>query len=458
MQRGAKGLLNTQRRDPGPWIFWALPKGTADRVCVAAAGLLAVGLHVQPTLLFAGSLVRFSLSDIIALLLAPFAAWLMFQNRRLLKRIDVRVACGLLALATLVMSYGLVIGAQSNGGVTSWALVKYAGWFVLLYYASLGILLSLSGGGRVITVFAGVFVAIHAALTGIFVVSASLGVGWMGEASPRFSGLMTNPNAYGLSLLCGIALLLVRSESFAARWPKYSTELLCGVLVAGVLFTRSVGAVAGLIVAAGVFLIFSGKLVRLLRVLMVAAVVYGLPLAGSSLVKWAGVEQQFDIFGRGIADKVVNPDDYAFSWSARLASNGRALDKWQEAPWFGSGLGSFLVAETARAREDISPLQIHNTLLWLLAELGLVGLGIFISLFATASVMFFQKMCKLREHDPPQAGIMFAALMIMAAWCVMGLAHELMYQRLPWFLFGVCFGVMLASRPKARRRERAFET
>ena len=446
MQRGAKGLLNTQRRDPGPWIFWALPKGTADRVCVAAAGLLAVGLHVQPTLLFAGSLVRFSLSDIIALLLAPFAAWLMFQNRRLLKRIDVRVACGLLALATLVMSYGLVIGAQSNGGVTSWALVKYAGWFVLLYYASLGILLSLSGGGRVITVFAGVFVAIHAALTGIFVVSASLGVGWMGEASPRFSGLMTNPNAYGLSLLCGIALLLVRSESFAARWPKYSTELLCGVLVAGVLFTRSVGAVAGLIVAAGIFLIFSGKLVRLLRVLMVAAVVYGLPLAGSSLVKWAGVEQQFDIFGRGIADKVVNPDDYAFSWSARLASNGRALDKWQEAPWFGSGLGSFLVAETTRAREGVAPLQIHNTLLWLLAELGLVGLMAFAPMALALLGFLFRSWQELRERDPPAAQLAIGGVTLLSTWATMSLAHELLYQRVPWFMLGLCLGAALVAR------------
>ena len=180
------------------------------------------------------------------------------------------------------------------------------------------------------------------------------------------------------------------------------------------------------------------------RVLCVAAAAYLAPLAGSTLMQVVGFSGGTS--PGGIGDKLANPDKYAFSLTARMESNARAFALWQEHPLTGAGLGAFLERETARVGDDEEPLQVHNTALWLLTELGLFGFAA----FAAAAIGVFAYCLKtwrtLRDRDPPAADWMLAAILVLLAWMTMSLAHEMLYQRIPWFVLGLCVGQSLLAR------------
>jgi hypothetical protein len=93
-------------------------------------------------------------------------------------------------------------------------------------------------------------------------------------------------------------------------------------------------------------------------------------------------------------------------------------------PVFGAGLGAFIHDWPGKV-----PLVIHSTLVWLLAEFGLVGTAIFlipvIRLFASEAIRF-------RRNDT--AG--YLIILIIAALASMSIFHELLYQRIFWLVLG----------------------
>jgi len=418
-----------------------------DKLWMGVLIAMAVGLHIQPTISLGDGEVRFSLSDPLGLVFAPAAGWLLIRNIDVWKRREARVAIALIATISLVMTIGLVRAGMSSGGVSGWAWVKYLGWYVLLYYGLLGVLAGALAPEIAIRWFVGVLVAGHVALIAAYIFTQWAGISWPGSANPRMSGLVDNPNAYGLSLLCALALWVGAGEALISRLPKYSFEFVCGLLIAGVLYTRSLGALGGLFVLIGVAYVGQRDFIRILRVFCIALAIYALPWAGNSLARLTG----FDVVAPAdsIGAKLSDPDKYAFSLSARIESNGRAFALWREAPVFGTGLGVFYDNEKTRLTGNAEALQIHNTPLWFLAEFGLVGLFVFGALFACVAFYLFRSWLRLRGADPPGAGLVLAGLMILGGWATMSLAHELMYQRVPWFTLSLCAGICLvASVPR----------
>ena len=423
----------------------------------AAAAAFAMGLHVQPTLDLFGSPVRVSLADVVALLLIPYILCLLREQRQWLRALWLR---SLLwpAASSVVMTYGLVIGAEPNGSIGSWALVKYAGWFALLYFAGTGMVLAATQGIRLFHAFAWTFVLIHVTLAGAYLVLASLGLGWPGPYTPRLAGLMTNPNAYGLAMLCAISLMLACSSVFRERLGQFGYEALTAALCAGILFSRSIGALGALAIIFFTFLIVRGHVVSVLRTLLAGGLIYAAPFLIHGVLKDSVpelVEQKAK--GRfGIGDKLKSPDRFGSSLVVRLESNARAIDAWFEAPILGIGLGTYLERERRNPGPEGESPQIHNTPLWLLTEFGIVGLIIFAGMAAAFTTFLIRAVRDLHQRDPPRADIIFAGLLILLAWIAASLVHELMYQRAPWFILGLCAGLAVtrsaAARPRRRQR------
>jgi O-antigen ligase len=120
----------------------------------------------------------------------------------------------------------------------------------------------------------------------------------------------------------------------------------------------------------------------------------------------------------------------------RLRSLLGGIDLFRAHPFFGAGLGSFMASEIRMGR---APLVIHSTPIWLLAELGLVGLCIFV---APAFRKFWSE---IRRRTPDTSA--FLLVMIIGGFAVMSLVHEMLYQRTLWLLLGAA----LASPVVARR-------
>lgn len=433
---------NTAQYEKSASWSWA----SQENLAVGAAILLGIALHVQPTFSVLGSEIRLSLSDLMTPFLLPLVVWIWLSNKSALKPSLPYVITAALA-GTIVISYGLVIGISRFGRIESWALVKYVGWFALLFYAALGAALAIAGHSRAVNWFVLTFVGVHVLLVTAFLIMAVIGLSWPGLHSPRMSGFITNPNAYGLALLFAIALLLSLKQSFGFRLSGLRWEVTLGLLIAGLLYSRSLGALMALGAMFIVFLLLRRWSKALLRALIFALVIYAVPVASNPVLSHFGITDSSRLFGRGIEDKARDPDKYSFSISRRLDSLNRSIAAWREHPWLGTGLGRVLAADRDKEANGRPAFQIHNTAVWLLAEFGIIGLAVFAGVFISVFVYLSRAMHRLRDRDPPYADIMLAGLLVLVGWGTMSLAHELMYQRVPWFILGLCGGAgLLASR------------
>lgn len=235
------------------------------------------------------------------------------------------------------------------------------------------------------------------------------------------------------------------------RIPSSAWEWIAGSLVAGVLFTRSLAALGAMAIMLSIWLISRKKFWALLRIILISAVLYGLPIVGVKLYVSHGGKTASDSVSRHIVDKLTNPDDYAFSLQTRTDSYIRAIEMWQAAPVFGAGLGVFYDKERKLAAPKRPALQIHNTALWMLVEFGVFGLSMFVILIIGVAVFLYRSFCQFRDHEPLVGDLALAGLMILPVWATMSLAHEMMYQRVPWFILGLCAGATFLTGSEQRK-------
>lgn len=118
------------------------------------------------------------------------------------------------------------------------------------------------------------------------------------------------------------------------------------------------------------------------------------------------------------------------------------LDWWLAL--LGAGLGVFYEPEKAAEPREQEALQVHNTLLWILAEFGLVG-GCARCAVSVGRVVPVARMAAIARCR--SAGLVLGGLMPLGAWATMSMAHGLLYQRVPWFALAICLGG--ATRYKA---------
>jgi len=120
----------------------------------------------------------------------------------------------------------------------------------------------------------------------------------------------------------------------------------------------------------------------------------------------------------------------------RLQSLLGGLDLWLKYPLFGAGLGVFIQQRMAEFGE---PLVIHNSAMWILAELGLVG-------FATFATGFFLmvKNAWVRRLLPLEGRQHVLLLLLAAMMAVHATFHDMFFQRTFWFFLGACLAVPAA--------------
>jgi len=112
-----------------------------------------------------------------------------------------------------------------------------------------------------------------------------------------------------------------------------------------------------------------------------------------------------------------------------------SFSMWLENPFFGAGLGAFYTG--SEAVYGFSIVQ-HNSVLWVLSEMGLFGFLIFSAFFISLVwFVFFSAKRGVRNN---------AVILLLLSFGAMAMFHEMLYQRIFWLFLGAVIAVGLSGR------------
>lgn len=333
-----------------------------------------------------------------------------------------------LALAASAIVLGFLIGA-ARFGVTSWAFGnRLTGLVVLAGYLASGALAASLGGARASRQL------VHALLVAAATVTIvhggarlSAAAGWYDPALVpfNFQAYSANRNAYAFQVLATAAASACWSGVWARARRAAVMVVPLAVILVGVWMSRSR---AGLVTAAalGVGSLALANPHR--RAVLNAAVLAAVSVSVLALLPSLLPTDVGGAWIRPAAPQILQPTSDSERWESIVG--GWRL--WLAHPLFGSGLGAFMHLTHGEAGPG---LVIHNTVIWLLAELGAVGTTPWLCLFLTLCRTGLQGFGRLRGRWPG------ALLGVLGCFALFSLAHELLYQRILWLLLGALVAV-----------------
>ena len=233
----------------------------------------------------------------------------------------------------------------------------------------------------------------------------------------RFGGMQDDPNNAG-SLYALVMLLLLAGRSTLPNRAHWALSAL--IIGIGLAFTYSRGGYLAVLAGGGVTFWFTSRSAeRVVKITTAAMALVGILVA-------AGVVQG------AIDDFAVRPDNVA----GRTDRASTGIELFGESYGLGIGLGQYR-AETGEI--------IHNTALWLLVEMSLVG----VALFAAMVIVPALALRPMWRSQAPLAGALLGAHVAMI---VTSAGIEAIYQRHWWLLLGLMGGMSyMAIRPKDPR-------
>ncbi len=248
----------------------------------------------------------------------------------------------------------------------------------------------------------------------------------------RANGIFFDPNMLGrylaLAMVAGVAVLLVTRTSGRA----WLVSAACAVMAAGLVVTFSRSSAIMLTAALFVLAIRAFGVKRTLLVTLAALLLIG----GPAMALKENVREKFTSWDELIATS---------EGRHRLATGG--VDLWKTAPIQGVGLGAFSerYAETfpERDRKRTRVFISHTAPVTVLAELGAVGLGLFV-LMGLGAIVALVKASRPRDTDG------------LVAWTILAILigiflHSLLYSALfedpyVWTLLGIGAALLAVRR------------
>ncbi len=379
------------------------------------AALLPVQLSTERTLGF-----RLALSDVVLVPLVSLALVRWLLERRTTAAVSLRFRTnldGYLICLVGALAMGLLVAWLHVGQLSSYVLLnKVAGLMVMLASFYVAVALGRGRAGRVLSAL-----LVSGSLLNFVGLLYYARWAYVGVQSPflfghggRLSGLLIDPNAWG-----GLAtvLLMLQAGALACgmrrrRWARLAGTVNALLLGVAVLLTRSRGAWVAFAGGGTMLLWLLRREISLKRVLLGATC-----LLLGVVALWGLLGPQAS---RALAD-VLRPRTVEVRWE----QIGRGVEHFVRSPVWGIGLDV--------SRHLGSRWIIHNTYVWFLAEMGLIGFGALALLLLRAGRNWRGG---LRSSGPLRAWAVGGT----AAWVSMlflALGIEALYQRHLWLLLAL---------------------
>jgi hypothetical protein len=433
----SRSIIKSEPIDYLTFLSWSLP--------IAAATLVLFQLYVP---ISSGTLLNVNLADPIAILGGSmFLLQAISAGRALAWRLPHMNAA--LAAMTAILAFSLILGA-TRIGYTEWAVVnRFLGWFVLLAYAGTGALIVRAGGNEALKTLLLTYVGATVAVTIIEITLTYVGA--LGVILPEqivrlfgAEGFAQNHNFFAFQLLMATAAALSITRG------RLKTFILT-VLMAGLWFAGSRSGWIALVVVLLAGLYLRTTTVRtiamsLAGVVILALIPFALPwvtVALKAVSAFSIVHQllPFSLWPNASHEALPEFVPSGASTQERLLTLVGGWYMFLDHPIVGAGLGAFrnlLIPST----EGI-PLLIHSTALWLMAELGIIGLAIFVT------PALFVLISELRRTERDEVSNLL--ILCLLAFAVMSGPADMLYQRTFWILIGAGLALPFSRPGRADR-------
>jgi len=374
-----------------------------DRWSRAKTALVVGYVLLLPVQLPLGADRRLAISDLFIL------AYLLIASFRL-RRLREAWTCWYGAIVA-VMGMGLLVSLLWTGTVSQFAITQKALGlaFLLVTMACLTDFMSSIARVRWMLDLFIVAVTVNAAIAlGALAAQQSdpARFGAINYLGVRLSGFTIDPNAFGGFIASALMLHLYagRSNPFRLRAPI--GHMITAVLGIGLVLTYSRSAWIGAVLGSIVAVMTAGASARRAALPVVLALSVSVPILAINYLpnltqlssRQDQVEDRFEIINT-------------------------SLSEFSQSPVFGIGLGNFEI------RHGVI---IHNTLLWFLCELGIVGFLVIVGFLSS----FAARMVRLaREQIAEVRAVALSLLAAHAAMIGLSTGIEALYQRQWWLLF-----------------------
>jgi hypothetical protein len=400
-------------------LDWLLP--------LAVATAVFFQIHI-PT---AGGKLNVNLADPVVLAVAALFV-LRHAAARAWPRWRVTHMTGHAAAACAVILLAALHGWFAHGW-SDWAMInKAAGFAMLLCYAMAGALIVMRAGQRGWTMLLLTFVAVAAGLVALDLgITVLIRSGWtaiLHFVSFQISGFSQNSNAFAFVLLLALAALVT------LRLPLRPHAALIAILVAGIWFTGSRSGLVTMIALVAAAPVMRANVRPLLAgcglgAFLLVAIAQA-PLAVRFVLSFFDPSISADP-AASILDVIGREAEGSTYEHILTVEQGLAM--FASHPLFGAGLGAFIGEQV---RLTGTPLVIHSTPVWLLAETGIIGFAVF---FAAAARIVAVEWSRRAQRPARFLILIFGVLALMSE------LHELLYQRGFWLLLGATLAI--AARP-----------
>ncbi|RCK42237.1 hypothetical protein TH24_02855 [Thalassospira xiamenensis] len=386
--------------------------------------IISVLIMVQLPLPIGGGRLTVNLADPVAIVCGMTFLFVFFHRKMWSKAWDAKFSAYAFMGLISVILIGFLFG-YFRYGYLSWAFYnRLIGAGLLASYFISGMALYSFWGRDGVIYMTRIIVVAVATMVLFEYLSRTLmsyeDIYLLGWGSPQWLGLFGNPNAYAFFLVCCFPVVFIFSNIVSSSNGKNYFCLYSAILLVGIYYTGSRSSYISIFFVV-LFLCFSNWKKSILTVVLAFLFVCILYFSHHLIPNFDGklnisaVEQSISF------DRISNVQD------DRMLSLTEGWKMFLDFPIFGAGLGAFYHQQTNAG----IPLVIHNSFLWVLAEFGLFG---FIIVFGPIGIFAAKNLINAswRRDDK-----MYALLAILLGASIMGLAHEMMYQRILWLLLGV---------------------
>ena len=413
------------------------------RLAIGCGALIAVLIFFQVRLQVGGEgQVAANAADVFALIGLVSLPLLLADSRDRLGALPRPLVGALLALSLLLV-FGLVHG-YAGFGASAWALVNRGfGWLIVLGYVAAGLSIALVDAQRsrrvrrVLLLFVAAGAAVAASQV-VLTVFFAMGLRPPPEAfSYPLRGWTFNQNAFGFQMIMTSVAAVVADRLGLMGAGRRSLAAVLVLTGLAIYFTGSRMGIGLFVVLLALSVATTPPAERRAALAMAALVAVGVAVAAVTIV---ALPSMMTALGLGDFDDI---------WiRSTLAHRSSDLERWQtivadwrmwlERPIFGHGLGAHVHSQLAETEAFV---VFHSVPIWLMAEMGLVGLGVGV---AAVAGLVLAALRMMRDSDPTRRAWGAGLLMALACWCAANLVHDFAFQRPFWFFVGLAFGLVPA--------------